>query len=206
MRRVQPAEPVDPRKQLGGDPLHHPVHLAINIGMQSAEIGDARRRPHAAEKAVALDQQRAPPGARSRDRRRDPGRAATEDGDVVLAVQRHLSGGLFDGLHSRSRVIRGHRFHSAANSSSVAIEPRALRASPTETRNLVSLIVSQTVAAQVLAFHFEQDFSGIVLAFLGPGSDTLQDRFEIIRLHGFGLASSFDFVTVTHARGAGNRP
>ena len=65
MRRIEPAEPVDAPEQLGGDALHHPMHLAKNIGMQPAEIGDARRRPHAAEKAVALDQQRAPAGARA---------------------------------------------------------------------------------------------------------------------------------------------
>ena len=58
MRRVQPAEPVDPTKQIGGDALHHPVHLAMDVGVQPAEIRHARRRAHAAEKAIALDQQR----------------------------------------------------------------------------------------------------------------------------------------------------
>ena len=56
MRRVQPAEPVDPAEQFGGDALHHAMHLAMDIGMQPAEIRHPRRRPHAAEKAVALDQ------------------------------------------------------------------------------------------------------------------------------------------------------
>ena len=63
MRRIQPAEPVDPCQQLGGNALHHPMHLAKHIGMQPAEIGHPRRRAHAAEKAIALDQQRAPAGA-----------------------------------------------------------------------------------------------------------------------------------------------
>ena len=63
MRRVEPAEPVDPCQQIGGDALHHPMHLAKDIGVQPAEIRHPRRRPHAAEKAVAFDQQRAPPGA-----------------------------------------------------------------------------------------------------------------------------------------------
>ena len=36
-------------KQLGSDALHHPMHLAMNIGMQPAEIRHTRRRAHAAE-------------------------------------------------------------------------------------------------------------------------------------------------------------
>ena len=61
MRRIQPIEPVDPRQQVGGDPLHHPMHLAMDVGMQPAKIRHARGGAHAAEKAVALDQQRARP-------------------------------------------------------------------------------------------------------------------------------------------------
>ena len=86
MRRVEPAEPVDPRQQIGGYALHHPMHLAMDIGMQPAEIGHPRRRAHAAEKAVALDQQRAAPGARGRHRRGDPGGAAAEHRDFIFAV------------------------------------------------------------------------------------------------------------------------
>ena len=98
MRRVEPAEPVDPRQQLGGDALHHPVHLAENIGVQPAEIGHARRRPHAAEKAVALDQQRAPPRARGSHRGGDAGGAAAEHDDFIFAVERNLTGGFGDGF------------------------------------------------------------------------------------------------------------
>jgi len=56
MRRVQPAEPVDSGQQISGNPLHHPVHLAMDIGMQPAKIRDARGRAHAAEEAITLDQ------------------------------------------------------------------------------------------------------------------------------------------------------
>ncbi len=98
MRRVQPAEPVKPIKQIGGDPPHHPVHLAINIGMQPAEIRDPGGRAHAAEKAVALDQKRAPPGACARDGGCDSRRAAAEDGNVILAVDRYMSRGFLDRL------------------------------------------------------------------------------------------------------------
>ena len=98
MRRVQPAEPVDPREQLGGDALHHPMHLAIDIGMQPAEIRHARGRAHAAEKAIALDQQRAPPRPRGGDGSGDAGRSAAEHGDFILAVERNLARRFFDGF------------------------------------------------------------------------------------------------------------
>ena len=108
MRRVQPAKPVDAAEQIGGDPLHHPMHLAMNIGVQSAKIGDTRRRAHAAQKAVALDQQRSPPGARSRDRRRNAGRSAAEHGDFIFAVKRHLTCRFFD--HPSPHRRRSHPF------------------------------------------------------------------------------------------------
>ena len=85
-------------KQLGRDALHHPMHLAMDIGMQPAEIRDARRRPHAAEESIALDQQRAAPRARRSHRGRDAGRPAAEHGDFILAVERHLARGFCDGF------------------------------------------------------------------------------------------------------------
>ncbi len=66
--------------------------------MQPAEIGHARGRAHAAEKAVALDQQRAPAGARGSHRRGDAGGSATEHGDFILAVERNLACGFGDGF------------------------------------------------------------------------------------------------------------
>ena len=98
MRRVEPVEPVHPIEQIGGDTPHHPMHLAVNIGVQPAEIRDAGGRAHAAEKAVALDQQRTPPGARGSHRRGNAGRTATEDGDFIFAVQRNLARGFFNGF------------------------------------------------------------------------------------------------------------
>jgi hypothetical protein len=103
VRRVQPAEAIDASQKFGRYALHHPVHLAENIGMQPAEIGDARRRAHAAEKAVTLDQQRPPPRPRRRDRSRNPGRPAAEDCDVIFAIERDLARGFGDGFHSCSR-------------------------------------------------------------------------------------------------------
>ena len=66
--------------------------------MQPAEIGDAGGRAHAAEKAVTLDQQRAPPGARGSHRRGNAGGPAAEHGDVIFAIDRHLACGFFDGF------------------------------------------------------------------------------------------------------------
>ena len=69
--------------------------------MQPAEIRDARGRAHAAEKAIALDQQRAPAGARGSDRGRDAGRPAAEHGDFIFAVERNLARGFFDGFEGQ---------------------------------------------------------------------------------------------------------
>ncbi len=128
MRLVQAVEPIDARQQIGSDALHHPMHLAMDVGMQPAEIRDAGRRPHAAEKAVALDQQRAPSCARRRDRRGDSRRPAAEHGDFIFAVERDFAGGFGDGFHF---VVtsggRPHDFQSAAISSSVASLPRPSR-------------------------------------------------------------------------------
>ena len=98
VRRVQPVEPVDPRQEIGSDALHHPMHLAMNIGMQPAEIRHPGRRAHAAEKAVALDQQRAAAGARGSDRSGDAGRTAAQHGDFIFAVERNLAGRFGDGF------------------------------------------------------------------------------------------------------------
>ena len=96
MRRVQPAKTIDTPEQIGGDALHHAMHLAKNIGVQPAEIGDTRRRPHAAEETIALDQERPPPRPRGRDRRSNPRRSAAEDNDFILAVERNLARGFGD--------------------------------------------------------------------------------------------------------------
>ena len=104
MRRVQPAEPVDARQQLGRDALHQPTHLAMHIGMQPAEIRHPRGGAHAAEKAIALDQQRPPPGAGGGDRSRDAGRPAAEHGDFILAVERHLTRRFFNHVGRQVRI------------------------------------------------------------------------------------------------------
>ena len=61
MRLVQPAQGAHALQQFVGHAVHHLADLAVHVGVQAAEVGDARRRAHAAEEAVALDQQRARP-------------------------------------------------------------------------------------------------------------------------------------------------
>ncbi len=89
----RPAEPVDPRQQVGGDALHHPMHLAEDVGVQAAEIGHAGRGAHATEKSVALDQQRPPSGARRADRGCNAGRAAAKHHHVIFAIERTCRAG-----------------------------------------------------------------------------------------------------------------
>ncbi|MEY9731077.1 hypothetical protein ABIA07_006978 [Bradyrhizobium yuanmingense] len=91
MRRVEAVQAIDPRQQLRRQSLHQPPVLAMDIAVEAAEIGDAGRCAHAAEKAVALDQQRLPPRARRCGRRHDAGRPAAEHDDFIFAIERYLA-------------------------------------------------------------------------------------------------------------------
>jgi len=62
------------------------MHLAMDIGVQPAEIRHPRRRAHAAEKPVTLDQQRASARPRRSHGGGDPGGSAAKDDDFILAV------------------------------------------------------------------------------------------------------------------------
>jgi hypothetical protein len=86
MRRVEPAETIDTRQEIGRNAPHHAMHLAMDIGVQPAEIRHARRRAHAAEKPITLDQQRASPRPRRGHGGCDAGGSAAEDDDFILAV------------------------------------------------------------------------------------------------------------------------
>ena len=57
VRLVQAAERAHPRQQVVGDAVHHLDDLAVHVGVQAAEVGHAGGGAHAAEEAVALDQQ-----------------------------------------------------------------------------------------------------------------------------------------------------
>src|SRR5712675_2396439 len=101
MRRVEPAEPVDARQEFVGDAVHHLTDLAVHIGEEPAEIGDAGGRSHAAQKAIALDQQRAPARAGGGRRRRDAGGSAAQHHDLVVVAYRDLAFGLVDEIRHR---------------------------------------------------------------------------------------------------------
>ena len=85
MRRVKAAEPLDAREQIVGDAVHDLLDLAMHIGVQPAEIGDAGGGAHAAEKSIALDQQDAAAMLSGGCRRRDPGRSATQHHHLIIA-------------------------------------------------------------------------------------------------------------------------
>ena len=99
MRLVQPAQRIDALQQFVGHAMHHALHLAMHVGMQAAEVGDAGRGAHAAEEAVALDQQHLAPGRRRAGRGGDAGRAAAQHQHLGLGQQRRVARG-FD-QHAR---------------------------------------------------------------------------------------------------------
>ena len=72
----------------------------MHVGMQPAELGDAGGGAHAAEEAIALDQQRLAAERRGRRRGRDAGRAAAQHDHVVFAPHRQIAFRLADGFRS----------------------------------------------------------------------------------------------------------
>ena len=93
VRRVQPAERAHAVEQVVGDAVHDLPDLAVHVGVQAAEVGDAGGGAHAAEEAVALDEQRRGAVPRSGGRRGDAGRPAAEDDDVALGMDRRAARG-----------------------------------------------------------------------------------------------------------------
>ena len=85
---VQPAQRVDAAEQVVGHAAHQLLHLAAALAVQAGEVGHAAGRAHAAEEAVALDQQRARAVARGAHAAAMPGRAAADHHDVEFAEDR----------------------------------------------------------------------------------------------------------------------
>ena len=79
--------------------------LAMHIGVQPAEIGDAGGRPHAAEKSVALDQQRLAAEAGRGCGGGDAGRPAAQHDHVVFAAHRDIALGLADRFRRHRSMI-----------------------------------------------------------------------------------------------------
>ena len=100
VRLIQAAEPGDARQQVVCHAVHDLPDLSVHVRMQAAEVGDARGRAHAAEEAVALDQQSGAPRARGRHGGGDAGGAAAEHDHLVFAQHRCLPAGFGQGrLH-----------------------------------------------------------------------------------------------------------
>ena len=99
VRRVQSAQGVDALQQFVGDAAHHAADLAVDVGVQPAEVGDAGRRAHAAEETVALHEHGRAALARRRPGRGDARRAAAEHHDFGLAEDFCFSFRLGDGAH-----------------------------------------------------------------------------------------------------------
>ena len=88
LRHVEAAEGVDALQQFLGHAAHERLHHAVAAPVQAGEIGHAAGRAHAAEEAVALDQQRGGTVARRAHGGGDAGRPAADDDDIVFAVDR----------------------------------------------------------------------------------------------------------------------
>jgi hypothetical protein len=91
MRLVQAAEPVDAAQELVGNAVDHTADVAVDVGVQPAEVRDAGSRAHPAEEAVALDEERTPPRTCGARRARNAGRPTTEHDDLVLAMHRRVA-------------------------------------------------------------------------------------------------------------------
>jgi hypothetical protein len=85
VRRIDGIHFLQPLDHLIGDAVNDLAMLAMDIGVQAAEIRKARGRASPAEKTVALDQQRRMAAARRGRGSRDAGRTAAGDHHVELA-------------------------------------------------------------------------------------------------------------------------
>jgi hypothetical protein len=111
LRRVQSAEPVDAIEEIVGDAVHDLARLAVHEPVEPGEIGDAARRAHAAEEAVALDQQHVGAVPCGGGGGGDPGGAAAEHHHFVLGEDFGGPPGLADHLNAtpaaRARAATG---------------------------------------------------------------------------------------------------
>lgn len=110
MRRVETIEPAHPVEQLVDHAMRHLDDLAVGLGMQAAEIRDHRRGPHAAQEAVALEQERARAAAGRGGRGGDPRRAAAQHDDVGFGDHRGAPRGFLDeGGHEGHQNVLANR-------------------------------------------------------------------------------------------------
>ena len=107
VRRIEAVQRTHAVEQLVGDAVHDLADLAVDVRVQPAEIGHAGGGAHAAEKAVALDQQHPRAVARRAGGGGDAGRAAAEHDDVEFAEHRHLARRLGDQVGDSGVAHRG---------------------------------------------------------------------------------------------------
>ena len=96
VRFVQAVQGAHAIEQFVGHAVHDLAYMAVHVGMQAAEVGHARRRAHAAQKAVAFDQQHVRAVACRAGRGEQAGGTAAEHHDFIFAVQCNLPGGFGD--------------------------------------------------------------------------------------------------------------
>ncbi len=96
VRRAERPHGFQSGKDRVGNAMHDLAMLAVHLGMQAAEIRQARRRAGAAEKAVALDQDRGAPCPARRGGSGDARRAAAQHHHLVLGQQQRFAFGLGD--------------------------------------------------------------------------------------------------------------
>src|SRR5205814_2083077 len=108
-----------------GDAVHHLPMLAIHLGMQAAEIREARRGAGAAEKAVALDEHRGTPCPARRGCGGNAGRSAAQHDDFILAHDRRPALRL---CYFAAHLLARHSTTRSARRSTVdgIVSPRAL--------------------------------------------------------------------------------
>jgi hypothetical protein len=85
LRIVQAAQAVDARQQFVDHAVHQLLHLPVAPAVQPGEVGHAASGAHAAEKAIAFDEQGSRAAARRADRGGQPGRATAEHHHVEFA-------------------------------------------------------------------------------------------------------------------------
>ena len=87
VRRAERIDRLKARKHIVGNAMHHLAMLAVHLGVQAAEIGEAGRGAGAAEETVALHQDRRAPGSARRCRSGDAGGPAAQHDDLVLGEE-----------------------------------------------------------------------------------------------------------------------
>ena len=85
---VQPTQRIDARQQIVHHAMHQLLHFAVSATVQASEVGNAASGSHAAQKAIALNQQGAGAAFGRTEAGRQAGRPATNHDDIELAINR----------------------------------------------------------------------------------------------------------------------